>query len=146
MSKKLYFLKASQSLEKVVYEFYEDQMGDDSLTVTAVDSYQIVDIQKTRIELLITRDFRSIPKGIVHMSVSTRTILELDPEKEFEGSLEEMREYFDSKAADIIQNSETLSTISLVIASLTSAYGRVPIISPPYYLSEETKDEDVNVE
>lgn len=133
---KLYFENVSYLIEKITYKSISTEEGKE-LTVKFLDTFKLGAISTNQIEVLVNRTLNFKPKSLYNLSIDVKLVLPLNQmEKKFPGSIEELEKYTLEHIEDIINRSNLMETVSLLIGQISSAYGQVPIITPPMFIAE----------
>jgi hypothetical protein len=138
---KLYFEDVKYNLEKITYKAVKPNHSDADISMKPVDEYCIKSIDFDEILITVTRTINFEPKSLFSLVVESVLFLPLNQkEKKFTGSKEELISYTNDHIDTIINNSSLMETISLLISQISSSYGRIPIITPPFFLKPETAE------
>ncbi|HCT62992.1 MAG TPA: hypothetical protein DIC19_02720 [Erysipelotrichaceae bacterium] len=135
---KLYFENVSYKLNHLIYTDFESTENEAQITIT--DSYEILNIAKKELILNVKRYISTTPSKLFELNIEVILNLPLNQkEKKFDGSIADLKSYVSRNVLSIINNSNAMETISLLASQITSAYARVPVITPPVFISEDEK-------
>lgn len=131
---KLFFEEVKYVLEEIAYSSLNQLNADNEVKIQTFDSYEIENITLKEIVIKVRRIIEFDPKGIFNLKVVSKMILPLNQnDLKFEGTQEDLILYTNSHIVTIINNSNLMETMSLIISQVTSSYGRIPLITAPFY-------------
>lgn len=138
---KLFFVDVYHSLEKISYKSVKNHFVQIDEAMKVVDGYFIRKVSFDEIVITVTRSIDFAPKTLFSLVVESALYLQLDQdEKKFVGKKDELVKYTEDNIETMINNSNLMETISLLISQITSSYGAVPIITPPYFVRVVVKE------
>lgn len=131
---KLFFEEVKYVLEEIAYSSLNQLNADNEVKIQTFDSYEIENITLKEIVIKVRRIIEFDPKGIFNLKVVSKMILPLNQnDLKFEGTQEDLILYTNSHIVTIINNSNLMETMSLIISQVTSSYGRIPLVTAPFY-------------
>lgn len=137
---RLYFENVSYQLDKISYKAHKSNDVEKKLLVKISDSFELRDVSFENINILVTRTISFKPKSLYDLSVSIKLILPLNQgANRFTGTRDDLVNYVSENIESIINRSELMETLSLLISQISSTFGKVPIITPPMYLKDNVE-------
>lgn len=130
------------------HEYYLQQINYKRLdsepdTNYSLDGIDIIntDVSNNTVFITATRKFTFEPEGIFEIEVSFGAILTLAKEKQNDLDWENINlaEEFKENGDFVLSN--LMSRISLLIAQITSSFGRQPLITPPNVFVQRTPNQ-----
>ncbi len=135
---KLHFENVNIKIKDINYQSLDSKIPNGKIILN--DKYDIESISKKEILMYVQRTVTTDPNKIFELKVKIELKLPLNQkDHKFDGSIEELREYIKKNVLIIINNSSCMQTVSLLISQITSAYARVPVITPPNFISNISK-------
>lgn len=120
-------------LKSIKYDFLpnpQDSVGKIEIKIT--DTVDIIRCDEQEIEIEIKRSIRFMPEALFTLDVVVALINKLDTDKSYVFQDEaERNTYVENNIKHIVDGSNIIQQVSLLIGNITSNYGRIPIISPP---------------
>jgi hypothetical protein len=134
---KLFFENVKYSLENIHYKILKQAPQDEEISVEIKDKFEIENLSFEQIDLIVSRTIGFHPKCMFNLIVEAKLKLPLNQDdKKFIGTQENLTKYTNDHIETIINRSNLMETISLLVSQITSSYGKVPIISPPVFVME----------
>jgi|LSQX01.2.fsa_nt_gb hypothetical protein len=141
---RLFFDETKFLIEKIEYQSIElDEEDTPEQRVSVHDEYFIRTCEDDRLVIEIQRRIAFEPPGVFELSVVALLDNHIDKERSDKfANAEEIRDYVLDHIYDVISNSGIMAEVSLIIANITSSFGRIPLILPPDLILDETTGQD----
>lgn len=123
-------------LENISYEKIDTQPNDEDHTLIGEDNIAVNVNGNESVAITVTRKLNFDPEKIFSLKVSFGALLKIAPEKRtsYDWNYINMEEEF-KENGDFITD-DLMARISLLIAQITSASGRLPLVLPPNVIKE----------
>lgn len=135
---KLFFEDVRYNLSEIRYTDLDSSKFKAQIKIT--DKHEVNSVSKNEIVLTMDRKITTFPDELFELEIKVKMNLPLNQkENKFTGSINDLKEYVNKNFASIVNNSNAMETISLLVSQITSTYAKVPIITPPVYVIGEEK-------
>lgn len=123
-------------LENILYEKFDVQSKDEAHTLFGEDKITAIVNDNESVAITVTRKLNFEPEKIFSLKISFGALLKIDPKKStlYDWKAINMEEEF-RENGDFITD-DLMARISLLIAQITSAAGRLPLVLPPNVIKE----------
>lgn len=134
---RLYFENVRYNIENILYKSIKTSQSANKLSVKITDAFTIEEINTKKIVVVVKRSIKFKPRSLFTLGIEIKMTLHLNQnDKKFRGTPEELNSYALENMDSIINRSNLMETVSLLIGQISSAYGNVPIITPPSYIND----------
>lgn len=132
---KLYFTSVSHTLTSLQYSLSPDPATINiELNINKIGSYRILTCSEEELILEVKTSIQGEPESFFSLEAIYIQSNKIDTEKsEKFGSDEERLEYVNDNIEKIIEGGKGLEQITLLVGNITSTFGNIPLIIPPFF-------------
>lgn len=139
--KKVYTTAVSPWIKEIKYKSVDSDEGELELQIVTDDLISLVEVTRDYFILQFTKTVQFIPEALYDLQITVLMKFDLDIEKTWESfsDLDELKLYLEDmqRMRKFANASEVGATISLLIAEISSVFGRRPIVLPPFFNVED---------
>lgn len=131
---KLFFENVNIKLKNVEYKDLDPSI--ENVKVVFNDEFEFITCTKQEVVLHVQRTVTTNPIHLFELKIKIELRMALNQkEHKFDGNQNELKDYANEHITTIIDNSRCMQTISLLVSQISSAYGRIPIVTPPNFIT-----------
>lgn len=131
---KLFFENVNIKLKNVEYKDLDPSI--ENVKVVFNDEFEFITCTKQEVVLHVQRTVTTDPIHLFELKIKIELRMALNQkEHKFDGNQNELKDYANEHITTIIDNSRCMQTISLLVSQISSAYGRIPIVTPPNFIT-----------
>lgn len=120
-------------LNKIEYKFIESEV--ESQLVVEVKDHYTTKIETNNFTIIFTREIRFEPRSLYSLVVEAEIEYKLE---EIDKKTSITEEFIEKNINELLANKSTvLENVSQLISNISSSMGRVPIITPPIFISQD---------
>lgn len=138
-----YFLPEQQFyLHKVTYDRIVENVDDEASSLNCTDNISVEFNDCDMLKIIVTRNLFFEPDMLFDLSVSFGADIKFDPQKkgEYEWESINLAEEFRDNGDFVTTN--LMNRISLLISQITSSFGQMPLVLPPYIAKSNIIEEE----
>lgn len=131
---KLFFENVNIKLKNIEYKDLDPSI--ENVKVVFNDEFEFITCTKQEVVLHVQRTVTTNPIHLFELKIKIELRMALNQkEHKFDGNQNELKDYANEHITTIIDNSRCMQTISLLVSQISSAYGRIPIVTPPNFIT-----------
>jgi hypothetical protein len=131
---KLFFENVNIKLKNIEYKDLDPSI--ENVKVVFNDEFEFITCTKQEVVLHVQRTVTTDPIHLFELKIKIELRMALNQkEHKFDGNQNELKDYANEHITTIIDNSRCMQTISLLVSQISSAYGRIPIVTPPNFIT-----------
>lgn len=131
---KLFFENVNIKLKNIEYKDLDPSI--ENVKVVFNDEFEFITCTKQEVVLHVQRTVTTDPIHLFELIIKIELRMALNQkEHKFDGNQNELKDYANEHITTIIDNSRCMQTISLLVSQISSAYGRIPIVTPPNFIT-----------